>query len=292
VATRPAAQLLGSWPRDGQGRLDLERAPFRLNAVVFRLDVATQAGAPGEARLVFAGVEPLHQAPVEFSLIFEFALPAVTGLGIAADRQWWARQLIALGEIPLGETHRQALADLLKLAMKPRSDGSPSIAQVRSNDFFLRFSWELREFKPSGSGALVQAPVAQTPDLSFDDARAGELVTWVQANRDALASGKYQLPRRFLAAAAPVVHETFRWLRGKMADNDAARTQMSLGTCNGCHAGETGTRFTHVGPRYRGSESRKSGWLDAQLVLRARALQKTACSALEAVATPTFRWVH
>jgi hypothetical protein len=39
------------------------------------------------------------------------------------------------------------------------------------------------------------------------------------------------------------------------------RHKFSLNTCNGCHAGETGTPFTHVFPRAAGVEAKLSDFL-------------------------------
>lgn len=43
---------------------------------------------------------------------------------------------------------------------------------------------------------------------------------------------------------------------------------MSLQTCNGCHAGETNTIFTHINPRSLSEQSRISDFLEGKLVER------------------------
>ena len=50
------------------------------------------------------------------------------------------------------------------------ANGKAALGQIRTNDFFaLSFAWEFREFHlDATSGMLVPAPVAQTPDRSFN----------------------------------------------------------------------------------------------------------------------------
>src|SRR6185295_18070269 len=70
------------------------------------------------------------------------------------------------------------------------------------------------------------------------------------------------VPLSFLAANAPAPSPAFFWKGNpQIADNDA-RQIVSLGTCNGCHAGETRTRFVHINPSTpAGSPAQLSGFL-------------------------------
>ncbi|MEY4579153.1 MAG: hypothetical protein RL701_3856, partial [Pseudomonadota bacterium] len=67
--------VLRPWPRTADGQLDLARAPLRLLAIVNRLDLNDlDKHKAGEGRFVFGVLDPAGN-PMEFTLIFEYALP-------------------------------------------------------------------------------------------------------------------------------------------------------------------------------------------------------------------------
>lgn len=51
------------------------------------------------------------------------------------------------------------------------------------------------------------------------------------------------------------------WLAPGINDNEA-RHEFSLNTCNGCHGDETNTPFLHISTRQAGAESQLSGFLE------------------------------
>jgi hypothetical protein len=88
--------VLNPWPRTADGKLDLRRAPLRLLAIVNRIDSRNLAqGHAGEGRFVFGVIGP-QGFPEQFTVIFEFRLPAQT----PQDVLDWASRWHALGAQP------------------------------------------------------------------------------------------------------------------------------------------------------------------------------------------------
>ena len=82
VPARPVAQqqILDPWPRTATGDLDLDKAPFQLQAIVNRFDVrdTTNPTSAGQGRMVFAQLLPGGTFAQEFTVIIEYNLPAAT----------------------------------------------------------------------------------------------------------------------------------------------------------------------------------------------------------------------
>jgi hypothetical protein len=73
------------WPRLADGRLDMTRAPFRLLAVVDRMDLASPEKPNGEGRLVYGLVTP-GGSGFPMTLIFEYNLPSA----LEQTKTFWA----------------------------------------------------------------------------------------------------------------------------------------------------------------------------------------------------------
>ena len=242
----------------GGPRLDLTRAPFRLLAIVNRMDLADLSrGSAGEGRFVFGVVGP-NGEPLEFTVILEFHLPATT----QADVDAWADAWHALGALPSDTeafnaaleaiTHRFARRD----AAPTRPNGS-AINQVRTNELALGVPWEMREFTLNASGRLVQTPPAlvnETPALA----------QFINANTTALLDGTHQVPPTFEGQPflGGSVFLNFRpgWGAPPVVLPEA-RFRFSVNTCNGCHEAETATSFVHVAPREPGKVAGLSRFL-------------------------------
>lgn len=102
------------------GKLDLSKAPLRLNAIVNRIDLRDLvAGHAGEARFVFSMES--NGFPLQATLIMDYRLPAAT----AADVQGWADSWPALGALPFpSEQYNvalQALTDKITGAGRSRA---------------------------------------------------------------------------------------------------------------------------------------------------------------------------
>ncbi|WP_140631695.1 choice-of-anchor X domain-containing protein [Methylibium rhizosphaerae] len=278
-------RLLDNWPRLGNGKLDLARAPFRLLAIVNRQDLRGNtlygSGDAGEARLVFGALNcklagpPFIPQAMPFTVIFEYG---IRRNGCFAVRDW-ARQWRALGSLALGSpaynTALQALTDQFTLrdADPSKLPNRSAINQVRTNEFalgntFFETFWQLRESKLQlnkgpFAGRLMHDTVAQTPDRSLQNSPA--VGDFVNQHESAILAGKHEVPLTY-PGTAPFrgghidPGAGFIWSPPGVT-NPEARHMFSLATCSGCHTGSTDTGFLHIKPRMLGAEAKLSDFL-------------------------------
>jgi subtilase family serine protease len=269
VPPRPMdALVLDPWrAASGGNRLDLTRAPFRLLAIVNRIDLHDLSrGSAGEGRFVF-GVLGAGGGELQFTVVLEYDLPATT----PAEVRRWADDFHALGSLPLGSpAYNQALEAITNRFagrnVAPNRPNGSLIVQVRTNEIALAPIWEMREFKLTPTGELRSSPMMLTADLPFNNTPT--LATFINTNTAALLDGTHVVPtsfegRPFLAGSAIVPFGLF-WNAPGIANNEA-RFRFSINTCNGCHSGETGTPFLHVSPRPAGVPSQLSTYLTGKV---------------------------
>jgi hypothetical protein len=92
-------------------------------------------------------------------------------------------------------------------------------------------------------------------------AKVGLLNTFVNTNAIAIMSDQaYTIPNNIKGVDAQMPAPTYYWNNAGIT-LDEARHKLSLGTCSGCHAGETKTDFTHVKPANFGAMAPLSGFL-------------------------------
>ena len=180
------------------GPLNLNIAPFRLDAIVNRVDLGATGGTsggysagvtsrpknPGELRFIFNVVQPVPWGGgteascgrKRFTTIFEYGVP---GEGCAAAVNW-AKKWTALQAFPgftaAYKTQLQAMTESVVLhGAAPTKGNKNAINQVRTNEIALTRPWELREFTLSdenpalgtdtpSDGELRPHTVAQTPN--------------------------------------------------------------------------------------------------------------------------------
>jgi hypothetical protein len=274
VNARPGMQnlVLSFWPRTPDGALDLAQAPLRLQAIVNRFDLRDLAsGDAGEGRFVFAFNNPFSPFfALQATMIFEYKLPATTD----QDALDWAQSFHALGGMQFGESYNAALQVITERFVgrgaRPEHPNGNAINAVRTNE--IAFSdnglWELREFHLSpGSGLLEPAPVALTPDRSFNFGTS-TLVDYINANQAAIIAEHHVVPEVFEGQpfqAGAIFNDLGTWFASG-TDNDA-RHHFALNTCNGCHSSqETGVGFLQIFPRVQGGEASLSGFLTGTTV--------------------------
>jgi Concanavalin A-like lectin/glucanases superfamily len=266
VGARPAMQdlILTPFPRKADGSLDLSQAPFRLLAIVNRIDLNNVAsGSAGEGRFVF-GVLDQFGNPLQLTMIVEYNIPA----GSAQDVTDLANAWHGLSSLPFPSTQYnsalQAITDRFTTrgAAPGRPNGS-ALGQVRSNDFFTLGEWEFREFHLSAtSGNLEPASPALTPDASFNGTDA--LARYINANQASILTETHTVPATFEGqpfAAGSLITDFFIWQAPGV--DPEARHKFARNTCNGCHTSplETGTGVFQVQPRSLGQESFLSPFL-------------------------------
>jgi hypothetical protein len=275
--------VIEPWLRASGGRrLDLDKAPFKLLAIVNRMDLHVRDGnsvtTAGEGRFVF-GVLGADGLPLPslagtgegaFVVILEYGLPA-TDMRQLRD---WANLWAGLGAHPLGSpAYNAALENVTRRftdrgAAPTRPNGS-SLNQIRSNELALGFPWELREFViDATTRRLRQEPVALTPDMLALNGTP-DLAEYINAHAAGLVSETFSVPRGASAASAlsgpfqvsdfeDAEDRTFTvlpffepfvdvpWSASGIRDNEA-RHSFALNTCNGCHRAETGAAFLQIG---------------------------------------------
>jgi hypothetical protein len=284
-------RLTQFWPKDASGQLDPVRAPLRLLAIVPRLDLrhdpssfeTSELAPAGELRFIFGATNLHSNEPLPFTVIFEFQ--------VQGSPFEWARTWNDVAGTDDDALRLQKTLAAVRAALQPRlgpSGWEPAIGQVRTNDFLMVPEWELREFTWSAEFAGFRArPVARTPMFVFNAARSSELMDWIAQNRSAVLSGNFVLPSEFLGFVAPVPRDNFKWFGRSGADaalDEATRHAFSKTTCNGCHSGETDTRFLHIEPRWPLMPALVSNFMLAELPRRRADLERLLCEGDAAVA--------
>jgi hypothetical protein len=200
VATLVTDPVTGVRSVNLTGPLNLNIAPYRLLAIVNRIDLGTTTGGgggggtygtvtgspvtAGELRFIFGVVQPNPWGAGTdatcgkklFTTIFEYGVP---GTGCAAVVSW-AQQWTALqafpGFTPAYLAQLQSMTESVVLHGKAPAKGNQNaLDQLRTNEIALAGQWELREFTltneqpaagidPPANGELRTHTVAQTPD--------------------------------------------------------------------------------------------------------------------------------
>lgn len=255
------------------GVLDLSIAPFRLLAIVNRMDLAKRGVGSavldaGESRFVF-GVLDSAGFQTQFTIIFEYGLPATS----EAELDSWITDWHNMGTLPFSAGADTAFNDAL-IALtdrftadqaNPSKPNGSALNQIRTNEIALADPWELREFNlVGGSAFLQQVTVKDNPDLSLKDNAI--LAQLINDNEAEILTGKFVIPESFnnqaiLGGASLNDLGLLAAINPLGVNNPEARHKLSLNTCMGCHGGETGVFFLHVSPRSAGVEASLSSFL-------------------------------
>ena len=229
--------------------LDLSLAPFRLIAIANRMDLREKpdaAGPAGEGRLIFALTDTTADKPTAvprpMTVNFEYRLPNTLSL------KGWGEAWHALGDSKaFDEPYRVALQAITdryssRGADPARPNGS-SLAQLRTNESFLNWIWQLREFHLDSDG-LHLSTVKNTPSESFNGSSA--LVSFIKANSANVLKGTHVVPESMLGGSIDELLVT--WAAPGI--DEPTRKAFAKETCNGCHVQETVSIDTafHVSP--------------------------------------------
>lgn len=273
--TNIVTKLINPWPKVG-GALDLTKSPFKLVAIVNRLDLAGNnpaygSGRAGEGRFIFAATEGTGSSchTVPFLVILEYGVDKNDCVSIKTyAQQWQALSTMALGSATYNAALEALTEQFAKRDLSPRKPNRSSINQVRTNDFWLASPWELREsrlwnnsinpasFAAPGPvlGLLNSHTVAQTPDRATKNTL---FPAYVNANVPPIVAvpPTYTVPLAWSSGAfrggraivtSPSAIPPFWSQPATVIPNRQARHVFSLNTCDGCHGDELGTPFTHV----------------------------------------------
>lgn len=221
--------------------LDLAQAPFRLLAIVNRLDLAeTQKGCndeQAETRFVFVATTPGGGAALPFNAIFEYG-----AMGTAAGQPhgWHAlSQLSGAQYASALEQITRSVTDVPQASLKQLRT-SENLGTARGT------SWELRQFDRSGQ-RLVPSALTNTARDAVDGTPA--LAEHVVAHPGEIHSGDNAITVAMRTAFSTMPRADFRWTAP--GGTNGSLDLFGLSTCNGCHAGHRGNTsilpFAHIG---------------------------------------------
>jgi cytochrome c551/c552 len=267
-----------AWNPANPATLNIDKLPFRLLAIVNRLDLAGGSfygptGA-GELRFVFGLLERQGNscvpatAPLSGSMtvILEYKVPTTACLGLKnLANTWIALDALVPGSAPYNAVLQTLTDDVTPANANPAGLNGSAIGQVRTNEVKLVGTpWEMREFTLQASpnqpavGLLRHATVKNTPDDSFNFSNA--LAGWISTNAGS------PVPRQL----GGVDFVGSRNQYGPGANNPpwdgvpataaAKRFTFSSNTCGGCHLSETGTAFQMI--RSNGALNAPAGLAD------------------------------
>jgi len=299
VEARPAMRdlVLKPWEKASEGgHLDMSKAPFRLLAIVFRIDVLTRPRTfpdlkpAGQFRMVY-GLLDKDGNPTPFTIIFEYLLEADDECQDVLD---WAHRIHALSSYEFGPEYNAALQNITDRIITPGAwpdvllNGSALFA-IRTNESFLGTPWEMRSFAlalpeddddedDDGSGGGNQKPKARldhqfnmlTPAAHFQGSQT--LHDFLLEFAPMIFSGRLLYPlsyqgKPFLAGVAQNRLD-LGWQGPEpvcTATSPVLQRVFSLTTCQGCHGKDTQTPFLHVAPREAGQPSQLSQFMTGPL---------------------------
>jgi hypothetical protein len=299
LIARPNMQstIINPWLQRSQangaptGQLKLEFAPFKLMAIVNRLDLRGNSGYgfsnAGEGRFVFCALNP-NCGPLQFTVIFEFGINKKSCESVKAFANEW----INLATLTTGSTaYNTALENITKQftqsGTNPAKPNQSSLNQLRTNEIAVGAPWELREFNLLSIGLLGLTTVKQEPQVKYNvkvnNPDVVRMAGWVNTNEALVRQNRYTVPDleggvAFLGGHAqtsfpPTGNPTslpdnipHHWDGGPSGTtafiNDSlARHVFSLNTCSACHGGEVQTFFTHINPTGFGTPAQISSFL-------------------------------
>lgn len=259
--------FLSNWPRGANGKLDLAKAPFRLQGIINRLDI-------GEGRLSYCGVvantavypdRKLGEV-LDVAIIFEYELPPLGEDGTIQDAAWWANQWHQLAQHNIqSENYLNALQTLTgKFTVRgvsPHRTNGSALKSLRTNEQVsdLGFGidttpvWQFLGFQFAANGALQVEQLADTPHFNYERSACGdggdgicqeELIDYLLENRAAILAGTWKLDPAQIQTATygPVFPASFSWLADVetpdgLSDDDWEQLRLAFSnrTCNGCH---------------------------------------------------------
>ena len=224
INARPAVQnfFLGWNPADPT-TLDIDNLPFRLLAIMNRIDLASVSyggASGGEIRFVFGLLDrdvstcAPATAAEHLTVILEYGDTAETCTSIKSRaQQWIALNGLTLGSVAYMNQLEAITNDVTLFGSAPGKPNDSALNQLRTNDFAFdgnpTFSgaWELREFVIQNGASLDSATIKQTPDpvtfRNFLSPGNVQLGTYVEQNANQVICENHTVPLTFPTSPAP-----------------------------------------------------------------------------------------
>jgi len=279
--------------------LNLKIAPFKLLAIVNRIDLRGNSGYTtnnaGEGRFVFGVIDRRNGGCLvsEMTVILEYGIDKPDCASIIK----WAKDWVALSSLPLGSFAYNAALEAIteqfaKAGAAPAKVNGSALNQVRTNEFLppITGPWEMREFRLTmtkedpfpPTGQLIETTVKQTPDEVLNNTNT--LADYINANCAPILTDTHivplNFPRSLLDPPLPnppgflggnsFVPPTFWNAPGIVCDPSPpgdTRFKFSIATCSGCHFSETVTPFYHIRPTAFGTPAILSAFLSGPIVV-------------------------
>ena len=276
--------ILGSWST-------LEKAPFRLLAIVNRSDLAkfkVNAASPedgfvrgAELRFEFGGINKATGKPVDFFIIVEFVLKNMSKAAFKIYLKKWL-DLSSVGSLDRPSDLNNVLKDALATGVASarfRVLGQSKLNPAR---------WPMREYGVTPSQVKLQALSRQLPsrEACAQNETSPQLAWWVNqpvnvinalANQYEFSSPPHpdfcpgestqpprpsSIPTKSAAAVAQLPPFVFGTnVTVSPADVPLLQSRLALNSCTRCHQSATNTDFRHIFNRDRGKQSEVSGFL-------------------------------
>jgi hypothetical protein len=285
--------IINTWSNASGGSFDIKFAPFKLIAIVNRVDLRGNSGYgfsnPGEGRFVFCAVNCNDNAlsvlrnPAPFMVIFEYGIPKKSCAQLKAfAKEWVDLSAMTLGTVTYNNALEKITNQFTMANTSPSKPNGSSINQIRTNELAIGAPWELREFNvDSATHLLKNVTVKQEPQVRFNKQQPAQvpadvaiMANFVNTNTANVEANTYTIEaieagKPFLAGKAHTLNpSTYHWNGSTAAGpefitSDSARFILSLNTCSGCHGGEANTgNFMHVAPAgITGTPALLSGFL-------------------------------
>ncbi|EPX65170.1 hypothetical protein D187_000595 [Cystobacter fuscus DSM 2262] len=287
-------------PATGACTLDFNQAPFRLLAIINRVDLSGNAygsASPGELRFVFGFVDlnklgdaSSNNGAMKGTVIFEYKLTQ------HLDTFGWAEEWHRLATYEFSEAYNSRLEQLTNLVATYNPSwipGGSAISQIRTNEIEFDTAalsnrvWELREQTrdcSQGTCRLRPDTVKLTPDSRYNKGgedqtdptyKGSDLDSYLLNNAPLIdAEDLSTLPPHMIGGASrsksalgqQLVWDLSTESQSSYEQNGGAfrtstRHVFALQTCGGCHYAETGTSNFHVAPRGINQMAQLSGFL-------------------------------
>jgi len=282
------ASIINPWPKTSAGTLDMDQAPFRLLAIVNRVDLRDAVGygsstsTAGELRFVFGLLDMNSCTPDRMTAIFEYTVHANTCPDVLNYAQDWEDLDLLHPPFPASPgylAHLQSITDpVTNAGAAPLEPNGSSIGQLRTSEVVMSFPWEMREFtlQPIPFGTPIQNVLRmdttkQTPDREFTVNAALQpiLENFINSNLGDICDSKHTVPDTFsgmpfMAGRADFFPDSHFWAPGIASfpsggcTDDDIRFNFSVNTCSGCHGGDAidpgfDPPFYHVDPTSPGA---------------------------------------
>lgn len=267
--------FINAWPKvNGTNKIDMDKSPFKLLAIVNRLDLmenpvyGTNKNG-GELRFVFGMMQ--NNIPQSGVIIFEFGVnKSGKELKDYADK-WVKLSTFTVGSTDYNELLEEITNEIIASGKNPSKPNGSNLNQLRTDDISLGNGWELREFNINPTTHFLEnVTIKQEPagKYNIDQAMQAVLNDYANKNERQIEKNRYNIPLQFdgkdFLGGVSTFPNSGVWgdPQRQVIKSDKARFNLSLNTCGGCHLSEAQTPgFLHNQPAAFSSVTGLSGFI-------------------------------